>query len=219
MRLRHNRCADLEDLISAYVDGQAAPEESRSVQAHVAECPRCAVLLRRQQQTKRLLRLSSADNWNPPDLRLRIVHAAARRPRRLRALWPAGLAACIAILVLIGAFSFGEISAWNAATPVPAAQQPTVAATITASPGHVPCSRMSGQDLARCLGVSLHWLPTVLAEERSSQTAALIHAHPAIRPPLPRERHAITLSVSHTALKGGGIRAVYSPSQVGLVPF
>ncbi|HVA88835.1 MAG TPA: zf-HC2 domain-containing protein [Chloroflexota bacterium] len=216
------QCADLAEWISAYADGQTAGADSEAVQAHLNDCAVCQAVLRRHRRTSGLLRLASGDSWNPPDLRLLIAHGIAgdrRQPRR--PLWGIGLAACLAFVLLVGVFSFGEISGWNASSPVPAVQQPTVTATVAIASTRGSCSRMSGPALARCLGVSLLLLPTILADQhyqRYQRMAAVRPSKPVIRPPLPLERHSPTPAVLGEVTKGGATRALVNESQHGLRP-
>lgn len=218
-RLSRKPCAGIDEWLSAYADNQVEPEAARAMQTHLADCPRCAALFKRHQGTRRLLHLSSADSWNPPDLRLRVTHAIAR-PRRRRALWPAGLLASAAIMILLGVFVSGQASWWQAASPV--AVPPAAPATATVTLPHTrtvrSCPDLSGRALAACLGVSMHWLPTVLTTERS-RPATLIHPLTSvISPSLLLERHATSGSVSQSAPKGGGSQTTNHSGLHGLVP-
>ena len=218
------QCADLEEWISAYADGQLARADSEAVEAHLADCARCAALLRRHRRTRGLIRLASGDSWTPPDLRLRIVHAITReqRPRR-RIVWPLGLAACLALALLVGAFSIVGNPVWRTASDVPASQssQAVLAPTHFPTPVRTSCAHASGRALASCLGVSFLLLPTILADEqyeRYQQMAAIRPSKLVIRPPLPPERHSPTSAVSHVVAEGGATYGVNSQAQHGSVP-
>ncbi len=213
------QCAELEEWISAYADGQTARSDSEAVEAHLADCARCGALLRRFRRTRGLLRLASGDSWTPPDLRLLIAHSIARdqRPRR-RPLWPISLAACLVLALVVGAFSLGGASPWRS-TSLGTAPQAASAATIAVSPpSAAACAHAYGRVLARCLGMSWVLLRTALAEERPDHRVGARPAKPAIRPPLLLERHLLTPAVLSMVAKGGGIEGITNRGQHGPIP-
>ena len=215
------RCAELEEWISAYADGQTTRADAEVVEAHLSGCAHCAALLRRHRRTRGLIRLTSGDSWTPPDLRLRIVHAITSEPRpKRRVAWPFGLAACLTLALLVGAFSIVGNPVWHAASNAPTSQPSPAAAAPTHSPTLVraACSNASGRALARCLGVPFHWLPSILGDERYERANVLDAGKSAIRPPLPLERHSPTQAVSHVAAKGGATAAPKNQGQHGLIP-
>jgi anti-sigma factor RsiW len=205
--------------MSAYVDGQLQPEAAAAVSAHMAGCRSCASLHAQHLQTRRLLNLSEADAWTPPDLRLRIAHAVAREPvKTRRALWPAGLLASAAIVALVAAFTLGAGPAGWTATPaaIPQSSPPSVVAT--AAPMSAGCARLSSRALARCLGVSLQFLPTVLDDARYGRTTVGSQAYHAILSPLSTERQSASLVIQHASVKGGGTGRISAQGRHGLVP-
>jgi hypothetical protein len=218
--LQHGeQCGEVSAIMSAYVDGQLQPESAATVAAHTADCRACASLREHHLQTKRLLNLSEADTWTPPDLRLRIAHTVAREPvRTRRALWPAGMLASAAIVAMVAAFTLGAGPAgWNA-TPAatPQSSPPSVIATVP--PTSAGCARLSSRALARCLGVSLQFLPTVLDDARYGRTTIRSQAYHAILSPLSTERQSASLVIQHASVKGGGTGRTSAQGRHGLVP-
>jgi hypothetical protein len=213
------QCGDVSAIMSAYVDGQSQPERAAAVTAHLAGCRSCASLHEHHLQTRRLLNLSEADAWTPPDLRLRIAHAVAEEPvRTRRGLWPAGLLASAAIVAMVAAFTLGAGPAGWTATPAatPQSSPPPVIATTAPSPSS--CARLSSRALARCLGVSLQFLPTVLDDARYGRTTTHSQAHHAILSPLSIERQSASLVIHHASVKGGGTGRTSEQGRHGSVP-
>jgi hypothetical protein len=213
------QCGDVSAIMSAYVDGQLQPESAAMVTAHLADCRSCASLHEHHLQTKRLLNLSEADAWTPPDLRLRIAHAAAREPvRTRRALWPAGLLASAAIIAVVAAFTLGAGPAGWTATPAATPQSSASVVVEAAAPNPADCARLSRRALARCLGVSLRFLPTVLEDERYGRTTARPLSHHVILSPLSSERSSAGLVIHRASVKGGGTGRSSAQGRHGLVP-
>ncbi|MBP1736646.1 MAG: hypothetical protein H6Q60_527 [Oscillospiraceae bacterium] len=103
-----NRCEQMQEYISAALDGALTGEEQQQLDDHLAECPDCARLYQELAAMGELFR-EPAEN-PPDDLLERVMEeihhdaekqspAAAHR-RRLRALWLAG--AAVFAVVLIG---------------------------------------------------------------------------------------------------------------------
>jgi hypothetical protein len=211
---------DLKEVISAYADDELPAGSAKALAAHLADCSSCTSLYERHLQTRRLLTLSEADSWTPPDLRLRIVHAVGRPPvRRRRMPWPAGILASAAMTVLVAVLALGigptGFTASPATTPSPEA---TVAPT-TQSARLASCADLSGRALADCLGISFHWLPTVLADQRYSRAVtATVPISAARRSPLPVERHAQTRADAGVIAPGAGSGAMTKRKPNGLIP-
>jgi hypothetical protein len=108
-------CEAIWDMLSAYADGEATPEEARIVEAHVAACLDCARDLQFMRETSQMLALTP-EIAPPPGLQEAILAATTRRPTwrervrtalsrssapRYRRLAWVGSAACA--LALIGA--------------------------------------------------------------------------------------------------------------------
>lgn len=49
------KCQDLELLLAMYVDGEAAPEQRASVDAHISRCPPCRVLVEEQRAAREII--------------------------------------------------------------------------------------------------------------------------------------------------------------------
>ncbi|HWE61484.1 MAG TPA: anti-sigma factor [Chloroflexota bacterium] len=190
------RCAEMGELLSAYVDGQAGSLEQQTVVTHLAECPRCRAALRRQQQTRRLLNLASDERWTPPDLRFRVAHVlqAPRPARRTRWSVLGVAAASLAALMLAVALLASQIMAPQAA-PAPAAH--STPAAVHARAGNCrwcPVYTLAERpDLTRAER-------TVLLEEAVSASlpARTIHY-----PPLPAGWPATTSVPDQAVSKGG----------------
>ena len=90
-------CQDAIELISAHVDGRAAPSEVRLMELHVASCERCAAYSRQAMALDRLVRVRSAEHI--PDLTDAIL-ARARPPRARHLNW---LRVSLAWIGLLGA--------------------------------------------------------------------------------------------------------------------
>ena len=99
-------CREIRQQLSAYLDGELSPEESRSVRAHVASCPACRAELESLRRTIEAVK-DLPPVAAPHDLKQRILetvnaadspsvtHAGTRHWRRL---WPTAAA------ILLGVF-------------------------------------------------------------------------------------------------------------------
>jgi hypothetical protein len=109
-------CDSIWDLLSAYADRQATPDESALVERHIAHCEECERALRFMQQAARLL-AGTPDIAPPPSLRQAILGATVYRPTwaqrfgsalaalmppsRVRALGAAGAVVAIFLVLLV----------------------------------------------------------------------------------------------------------------------
>jgi len=108
-------CLELGARLHPYVDGELPVEETAAADAHVAACPSCASLVRRERAFRRLLRQQPRESA-PAELRTRVVSGVrreARRAWRRRAWWLAtpALAAAAVIVALLLPF-------WRAPAPL-----------------------------------------------------------------------------------------------------
>ena len=205
------RCAEMGELLSAYVDGQAGSLEQQTAAAHLAQCPRCRAALRRQQQTRQLLNLASDERWTPPDLRLRVAHALQhpRPARRTRGSMLGVAAASLAALMLAVALLAGQVlTPW--AAPAPAAHSIRAAMHVRAGncrwcPVYMLAER---PDLTRAER-------TVLLEEAVS---ASLPAKPIHYPPLPAGWPATTSVLAQTVSKGGEATQLRNAPMYALQP-
>ncbi|MGH2387156.1 MAG: hypothetical protein ACRDIE_03050, partial [Chloroflexota bacterium] len=95
---------------------------------------------------------------------------------------------------------------------------PVATVTGEAAPTPASCSRLSGRNLAHCMGVSLHWLPTVLAEQRyGHMLVGLPNHHVILSPPL-IGRPSTDSAVHAMAGKGGGNGRISAKGRQGSVP-
>jgi anti-sigma factor RsiW len=96
-------CTEFEARLHPYVDGELPVGETATVEAHLAECPGCALLARRERDFRALLRRQPRERA-PDDFRRALV-ACIRRQARRRAAWPwvlaPALAAAVAVLVIL----------------------------------------------------------------------------------------------------------------------
>lgn len=96
-------CTDIEARLDPYVDGELPVGETAAVEAHLAGCPGCAMLARRERDFRGLLRRQPRERA-PEEFRRRLV-ARIRREARRKAGWrwvltPA-LAAAAAVLAVV----------------------------------------------------------------------------------------------------------------------
>jgi predicted anti-sigma-YlaC factor YlaD len=202
------RCAEMVELISAYADGQTTPAETQSIKAHLADCNHCRAVLRRQQQTRRLLHLVGDDTWTPPDLRLRVAQALRRperaRPRRWGVL-SAAVAGIAALVVAIGLLG-GQVLPQQAAPP-PAAQPSHV--VVHARANH--CRICLTHALAQRKDLTRMERATLMAEALYATLPATQMQYPPLPPGWPS-----TASAGDTITKGGEDRQANVPSYHGL---
>ncbi len=69
------RCAEINDLLDLYVEGELAEEAAARVERHLLRCPDCAYLVRGLEQTRAYLRAAFGTHETSPGFRER---AAAR---------------------------------------------------------------------------------------------------------------------------------------------
>lgn len=153
-------CTQFDELLSAYADGETVPAQSEFLELHLATCGRCQQVLKRYQDTRRLLQSALDDRWIPPDLSRRVAHAY-RGSRGIPWLvtvigrLSVGAAALLVVALLVGRVGL-----------LPSAQQvvPQAVSTVaTATPAHcVQCSRRMPARYARVRG---HVVPAMLASE------------------------------------------------------
>lgn len=109
------KCQELDPLFAAYADGDVAPTDRSSVEAHLAKCPPCRDRVAEQRAVRAVLaaRRPALRSCAPGDLRARCAaHAAGQRARRSFGSWlfvnrwvPFSVAATVA-LVIAGVFLF-----------------------------------------------------------------------------------------------------------------
>jgi len=128
----HERCDEIEPLLTPYVDGEAGDLDRHAVDQHVAACPSCARRLDAERVGRAVLRHRRHALRTPAPAGLRARCAPA--PRRLSpARWvPLSLAASL-LLAVAGAFVFSAVE------PVEA-----LAASVAAD--HIKCFKL--QDMA-----------------------------------------------------------------------
>ena len=63
-----NRCADIEKSLSAYLEGDATPQEQKLIGEHLATCIQCSKTLEDLKKTTELVR--SLEEIEPPPLSL-----------------------------------------------------------------------------------------------------------------------------------------------------
>jgi anti-sigma factor RsiW len=118
-------CPDLDELLSAYADGQALPAQSEFLELHLRSCVRCQNVLHQYRLTRRLLQTALDDCWVPPDLAGRVAAAERTPQRRLRAM--IGLAALTAAVctLTLRAGGLPRTTAEPGPTPSPVTALPT----------------------------------------------------------------------------------------------
>jgi len=111
-------CRELEPVLASYVDGESAPSERASVDAHLDRCGSCRDRVAGERAAREVLRARRTDLRPAASERLRarcVAHRRsaseppAARPRfapRLRRLVPLSLAATV-LLAVAGVFLFG----------------------------------------------------------------------------------------------------------------
>ena len=102
-------CADVEQWLSAHLDGEVDPAVAPGIAAHLSACGQCGDALDGLRRTRGLLR-SLPVRLLPPELLLQLHHAVGppppQRALRVRTMVAAGAAACLG-LVGGAAFALG----------------------------------------------------------------------------------------------------------------
>jgi hypothetical protein len=103
------RCRDAVEKLSAHLDGELDPAESRSVEEHLSQCPECErkyVLLTATRRAVRRVALEAVSDRFDSEFRSRLAAEGGTRragtPRRRAISLFVGLAAAIALVVLTG---------------------------------------------------------------------------------------------------------------------
>ncbi|MDB5057505.1 MAG: putative anti-sigma factor [Chloroflexi bacterium] len=212
------RCSDLGELLSSYVDGQTVPAQTEFIEAHLGTCQRCQDLVRHYRRTRAIIQFGLDDRWTPPDLGLRVVHACQQQHTCRRPLSTTGIMAATAALVVLVAslLATHAFPQWSVATGSSLQPAPKVAARHDSTAPHdvpptiVHCPLRFAAALARCLGVSPQWVPTILADEPGILVS---NRHIRNQPSIPQIR--LTSASAVTAVKGGGARVGNAPSHRG----
>jgi mycothiol system anti-sigma-R factor len=96
-------CTEVETRLHPYVDGELPVSETAAIDAHLAGCPECAILARRERDFRTLLRRQPRERA-PEEFRRRLAARIRREARRKSArpwvLIPA-LAAAAAVLAIV----------------------------------------------------------------------------------------------------------------------
>jgi hypothetical protein len=212
-------CSELDELLSAFADGQTVPAQTEFIESHLGACQRCQGMVRRYRQTRTIIQSAFDDRWTPPDLSLRVAHAYRRQQlTSRRPLWMAGIAAfCAAMIVLVAGLlathalpQRGETagSAPRSAPKLIARHGTRVPHAVHPTPVH--CRLRFTDAVARCLGVSRQWVPTILADE----PGILVSYHHMRKQPSTTQFPILSASAAK-ALKGGGARVGNGPSHRG----
>jgi anti-sigma factor RsiW len=202
-------CAELDELISAYADGETVPAQTEVLQMHLETCARCTAVLRRHRETRRLLAFASDDAWTPPDLRLRVTQAyrlQSQSARRSRVVRP--VAACVAVLVLLVGVLLGQAVLLQNATGRPA---PHVAQTAD-------CNACSITSPVRYAIMHGRKVPLSLVQEVTYDLAAQV---PTSEPPplqLPAGWPGTRNGAGGASAKGGEASRAHSLHPYGLQP-
>ncbi|TDI22536.1 MAG: hypothetical protein E2P06_12470 [Acidobacteria bacterium] len=118
-------CADIDRLMTPYVDGEVAAADRQAVEAHLADCPPCRARAEAERAARRIVRsrASTLTRPAPAALRARCVGAApsSRTPARRTGDWlrvrrwvPLSLAATL-LLAVGGVFVVGQQARLEAA--------------------------------------------------------------------------------------------------------
>jgi len=109
----------VEEMLSAYIDGELTPEERARVERHLAQCEACARNLRTLRQTVGLLR----ELPTVPVPRSFVLRPAARpvraRPTYAYFKWATALAAALLVVALAGDFILTGLAPARKAAPLP----------------------------------------------------------------------------------------------------
>lgn len=114
-------CSQIRDLLSAYLDGELAPQSHASTAEHLAQCAACAEALVRYERLSRLANSSRgepepASDWSALEQRLNNQAPAPRSARRDWWARPAGLTAAAAVLLItVGLVVSAQRGPWGKA--------------------------------------------------------------------------------------------------------
>ena len=197
-------CSELDELLSAYADGQTVPAQNEFLEAHLTACWRCQAVLQRYRRTSLLLRRSLDDRWAPPDISMRVARTYARLQHRNYRRLKLAVLAFLALLVtgIAGSQTLFQSASQPYDPPQPKSAaastlgRPVDQAAQTLSPAQ--CVHMSVTARARCLGVPRHLVRTILADEADALRSSIDSIQrPASGP------QSSTSTRAHTILKGG----------------
>lgn len=97
------RCTEFEARLHPYVDGELPVPETAAADAHMAECPSCALLARRERSFRALLRRQPRERA-PEEFRQALVAGIRRQARRTTA-WRWLLTPALAAAAAVVAFA------------------------------------------------------------------------------------------------------------------
>jgi hypothetical protein len=208
------QCTELDELVSAYADGQTVPAQSESLEQHVASCSRCRGVLRRQRTTRLLLQGALNDRWVPPDLTLRIAYQLRRRDERGR---PARIAAACTVGIAALAVAFGIVVSHG---PVQVAAPAVPVVDEIQAPSASGCEACNARLSVRYTMAYGHKVPAALALEVTYDVDANTSGsgHPGRATPAGRPARAVIRSGKPTA-KGGETTEALSQRSGGLQAF
>jgi anti-sigma factor RsiW len=103
-------CDAARRLLGVYVDGELVGDERAAVEAHVAECPRCAADLRHERALLDAVRAAHPDEPAPESTRLRVEALFATTASATRGTWRGRRLALAATALL----ALGAAIAWRA---------------------------------------------------------------------------------------------------------
>jgi anti-sigma factor RsiW len=192
-------CTELDDLLSAYADGETVPAQSEFLELHLATCSRCQLVLARYRDTRRLIKSALDDRWAPPDLSDRIACAYRRShgvPRLITVIGrlSVGVAALLVITtLLLGRVGLLHPTVFQQGYPTAASRVPALCHSC-ASRAKVPVK------YARVRG---HVVPAALVSEVAYDLDSAVPLSQVDAQLLPLEIVDQVLSNSSTGLKGG----------------
>ena len=94
-------CADVEQFLGAYADGELSPERRRDLEAHLPGCPGCLALLRDLEEQNAALAALRGDEPRPPAALKRNLR---RRLRRTALLTLARVLILALVVAVVAAF-------------------------------------------------------------------------------------------------------------------
>ena len=145
-------CDDFTPFIDAYIDGEFDERDRVEFEAHLAHCEACKQEVDFQLQFKQHLKVSLQEDRAPQALRHNILaaleqeaaqiqqeeqEAARAESRRRRKIWAAPLAASMAILLFLPAFTIA---------PASSKQLPVIEQTVDWHQGNLPLEVQGTQD-------------------------------------------------------------------------